>query len=81
MGAQHNGAGYQSVFDPSMSDTQFDYIIIGGGTAGALLCNRLSASGRYRVLLVEAGRKDDYHWIHIPVGYLYCIGNPRTDWL
>ena len=53
-----------------MSDTQFDYIIIGGGTAGALLCNRLSASGRYRVLLVEAGRKDDYHWIHIPVGYL-----------
>ena len=64
-----------------MSDTQFDYIIIGGGTAGALLCNRLSASGRYRVLLVEAGRKDDYHWIHIPVGYLYCIGNPRTDWL
>ncbi len=46
-----------------------------------MLCNRLSASGRYRVLLVEAGRKDDYHWIHIPVGYLYCIGNPRTDWL
>ena len=64
-----------------MSETTFDYIIIGGGTAGALLCNRLSASGRHRVLLVEAGRKDDYHWIHIPVGYLYCIGNPRTDWL
>ncbi len=66
---------------PSMSDTTFDYIIIGGGTAGALLCNRLSADGRHRVLLIEAGRKDDYHWIHIPVGYLYCIGNPRTDWL
>ncbi len=64
-----------------MSDTTFDYIVIGGGTAGALLCNRLSAGGRHRVLLVEAGRKDDYHWIHIPVGYLYCIGNPRTDWL
>jgi len=64
-----------------MSDTTFDYIIIGGGTAGALLCNRLSADGRNRVLLIEAGRKDDYHWIHIPVGYLYCIGNPRTDWL
>ena len=64
-----------------MSDTTFDYIIIGGGTAGALLCNRLSARGNRRVLLVEAGRKDDYHWIHIPVGYLYCIGNPRTDWL
>ena len=64
-----------------MSDTTFDTIIIGGGTAGALLANRLSASGRQRVLLIEAGRKDDYHWIHIPVGYLYCIGNPRTDWL
>ena len=64
-----------------MSDTTFDYIIIGGGTAGALLANRLSADAQKRVLLVEAGRKDDYHWIHIPVGYLYCIGNPRTDWL
>jgi len=64
-----------------MSDTTFDYIIIGGGTAGALLCNRLSANSKRRVLLIEAGRKDDYHWIHIPVGYLYCIGNPRTDWL
>ena len=64
-----------------MSDTTFDTIIIGGGTAGALLSNRLSASSRHRVLLIEAGRKDDYHWIHIPVGYLYCIGNPRTDWL
>ncbi len=64
-----------------MSDTTFDYIIIGAGTAGALLANRLSADAQKRVLLVEAGRKDDYHWIHIPVGYLYCIGNPRTDWL
>ena len=64
-----------------MSDTTFDTIIIGGGTAGSLLANRLSADGRHRVLLIEAGRKDDYHWIHIPVGYLYCIGNPRTDWL
>ena len=64
-----------------MSDTTFDYIIIGGGTAGALLCNRLSADRNVRVLLLEAGRKDDYHWIHIPVGYLHCIGNPRTDWL
>jgi len=59
---------------------EFHYIIIGGGTAGSLLSNRLSA-GRQRVLLIEAGGKDDYHWIHIPVGYLYCIGNPRTDWL
>jgi choline dehydrogenase len=61
--------------------TQFDYIIIGAGTAGCLLANRLSGDATKRVLLIEAGRKDDYHWIHIPVGYLYCIGNPRTDWL
>jgi choline dehydrogenase len=59
----------------------FDYIIIGAGTAGCLLANRLSADASKRVLLIEAGRKDDYHWIHIPVGYLHCIGNPRTDWL
>jgi choline dehydrogenase len=64
-----------------MSDASFDYVIIGGGTAGCLLANRLSADPKRRVLLVEAGRRDDYHWIHIPVGYLYCIGNPRTDWL
>ena len=64
-----------------MSETTFDYIIIGAGTAGCLLANRLSADASKRVLLIEAGRKDDYHWIHIPVGYLYCIGNPRTDWL
>ncbi|MDF2462661.1 MAG: hypothetical protein K0Q43_896 [Ramlibacter sp.] len=64
-----------------MSDTSFDYVIIGAGTAGCLLANRLSANPSKRVLLLEAGRKDDYHWIHIPVGYLYCIGNARTDWL
>jgi choline dehydrogenase len=64
-----------------MNDNTFDYIIVGGGTAGCLLANRLSADASKRVLLIEAGKKDDYHWIHIPVGYLYCIGNPRTDWL
>ncbi|MDR7152596.1 choline dehydrogenase [Hydrogenophaga palleronii] len=64
-----------------MSHTTFDYIVIGAGTAGCLLANRLSTDPKRRVLLIEAGRKDDYHWIHIPVGYLYCIGNPRTDWL
>jgi choline dehydrogenase len=65
----------------SSNQVTFDYIIVGAGTAGALMANRLSSDSRYRVLLVEAGEQDDYHWIHIPVGYLYCIGNPRTDWL
>ena len=59
----------------------YDYIIVGAGTAGCLLANRLSADASCRVLLIEAGGRDNYHWIHIPVGYLYCIGNPRTDWL
>ncbi len=59
----------------------YDYIIVGAGTAGCLLASRLSADKRVRVLLVEAGGRDNYPWIHIPVGYLYCIGNPRTDWL
>ena len=63
-----------------MSST-YDYIIIGAGTAGCLLANRLSADAGKRVLLIQAGQADNYHWIHIPVGYLYCIGNPRTDWL
>jgi len=66
----------------SATPTQsFDYIVIGGGTAGALIANRLTRQKQRRTLLIEAGRKDDYHWIHIPVGYLHCIGNPRTDWL
>ncbi|MFL2872167.1 MAG: GMC family oxidoreductase [Pseudohongiellaceae bacterium] len=58
----------------------FDYIIAGAGTAGCVLANRLSANPKTQVLLLEAGKKDDYFWIDIPVGYLYTIGNPRTDW-
>lgn len=59
----------------------YDYVIIGGGTAGCVLANRLTQDRNVQVLLIEAGGKDDYLWIHIPVGYLYCIDNPRTDWL
>lgn len=62
-------------------DGDYDYIIIGAGTAGCVLANRLTADGKTRVLLLEAGGSDRYHWVQIPVGYLYCIGNPRTDWM
>ncbi len=60
---------------------EYDYIIVGAGTAGCVLANRLTRDRDVDVLLIEAGGRDDYMWIHIPVGYLHCIGNPRTDWL
>jgi choline dehydrogenase-like flavoprotein len=63
------------------SEEQFDFIVVGGGSAGCVLANRLSASGRYRVALVEAGGRDNWIWFHIPVGYLFAIGNPRSDWM
>lgn len=59
----------------------YDYVIVGAGSAGCVLANRLSADPGIRVLLLEAGGRDDWIWIHIPAGYLYCIGNPRTDWM
>ncbi len=64
-----------------MSDPEtFDYVIVGAGTAGCVLANRLSADPSASVLLIEAGGPDDWFWIHVPVGYLFTIGNPRTDW-
>jgi choline dehydrogenase-like flavoprotein len=60
---------------------RFDYIIVGAGSAGCLLANRLSADPSNRVLLIEAGGRDNWIWLRIPVGYLYAIGNPRADWM
>jgi len=64
----------------STAPENFDYVIVGAGSAGCVLANRLSAGPTKRVLLLEAGGNDNYPWIHIPVGYLYCMGNPRVDW-
>ena len=59
---------------------EYDYVIVGAGSAGCLLANRLSANPRIRVPLLEAGGQDNHAWIHIPVGYLYCINHPVLDW-
>jgi choline dehydrogenase len=66
--------------DGGQSIGSFDYVIVGAGTAGCVLANRLSADPEVSVLLLEAGGRDRWIWIHIPVGYLYTQGNPRTDW-
>ena len=59
----------------------FDYIVVGAGSAGCVLANRLSADAKNRVLVLEAGGRDNWIWFHIPVGYLFAMGNPRADWM
>ncbi|HEY9215895.1 MAG TPA: GMC family oxidoreductase N-terminal domain-containing protein, partial [Ancylobacter sp.] len=65
---------------PTNDAATYDYIIVGAGSAGCVLANRLSADPRNRVLVLEAGGRDNWIWFHIPVGYLFAIGNPRADW-
>lgn len=64
-----------------MSGEKYDYVILGAGSAGCVLANRLSANGRHTVAIVEGGGRDNWIWFHIPVGYLFAIGNPRSDWM
>src|SRR6202162_6224417 len=66
---------------PQRLEGDFDYIVVGAGTAGCIVANRLSADQNNRVLILEAGGNDNWIWFHIPVGYLFAIGNPRSDWM
>src|SRR4029077_18660480 len=66
---------------PRRLEGEFDYVVVGAGTAGCIVANRLSADPKNRVLILEAGGDDNWIWFHIPVGYLFAIGNPRSDWM
>src|ERR1700704_5459864 len=66
---------------PKWLEGDFDYIVVGAGTAGCIVANRLAANPKPRVLILEAGGNDNWIWFHIPVGYLFAIGNPRSDWM
>lgn len=77
---------YAKEINMSPTDTpihhgNYDYIIVGAGSAGCVLANRLTQNPKINVLLIDAGAKDDYLWVHVPIGYIYCINNPKTDWL
>ena len=74
-------AGGDIMAEPAPLEGDYDYIIVGAGSAGCVLANRLSADAERRVLLLEAGGPDNWIWFHIPVGYLFAIGNPRADWM
>ena len=67
--------------EPKTIEGEYDYVVVGAGSAGCVLANRLSANPNNRVLLLEAGGRDNWIWYHIPVGYLFAIGNPRSDWM
>src|SRR5208337_188155 len=79
-GRAEAGTGRGVLGGRAMSDI-YDYVVVGAGSAGCVLANRLTADPRNRVLLIEAGGKDDWIWFHIPVGYLFAINNPRADWM
>ena len=70
----------RKAFVMSVDAGTYDYVIVGAGSAGCVLANRLSADPAVSVLLLEAGGKDDYFWIHVPLGIYRVLGNPRTDW-